>query len=139
MSPLRTRGNRPGRTDNVTVSILPFCVGCPSDSQLDYPTLTNGKRFSLSYVFTRPGRRVKCADFRPQMLSHAKLSPDFSIQTLARRTDGLSGSDLRETCRNAAMMPVQELMRSSGKTGKEGLELARKEVRPNARVMVRCS
>ncbi|ORX37299.1 putative ATPase of the AAA family [Kockovaella imperatae] len=67
------------------------------------------------------------------MLAHTKLAPNFSIQALARRTDGLSGSDLRETCRNAAMAPVRELMREKGKSGKEGLEAARKEgfkVRP---------
>ena len=62
------------------------------------------------------------------MLAHTKLSSDFSIAALARRTDGLSGSDLRETCRNAAMSPVRELMREKGKTGKEGLEAARQEV-----------
>lgn len=62
------------------------------------------------------------------MLAKTKLSPDFSISHLAMRTDGLSGSDLRETCRNAAMSPVRELMREKGKFGKEGLEEARKEV-----------
>lgn len=63
------------------------------------------------------------------MLSHAQLSPEFSIEKLASRTAGLSGSDLKETCRNAAMAPVREFMREKGRTGKEGLEAARKEVR----------
>ena len=62
------------------------------------------------------------------MLAHTKLDPGFSMTTLARRADGLSGSDLRETCRNAAMAPVREIMREKGKSGKEGLEEARKEV-----------
>ena len=62
------------------------------------------------------------------MLAHTNLAPGFSLTTLARRTDGLSGSDLRETCRNAAMAPVRELMREKGRSGKEGLEAARKEV-----------
>lgn len=62
------------------------------------------------------------------MLNHTILSPDFSLTELARRTDGLSGSDLRETCRNAAMAPVQEVMREKGSKGKEGLERARVEV-----------
>ncbi|ORY25934.1 ATPase [Naematelia encephala] len=61
------------------------------------------------------------------MLGHTKLAPDFSLSQLAARTDGLSGSDLRETCRNAAMAPVRELMREKGKSGKEGLEAAQKE------------
>lgn len=72
-----------------------------------------------------------------QMLAHSKLEPDFSISTLARRADGLSGSDLKETCRNAAMAPVRELMREKGKTGKEGLEEARKDVSVSSRGM-RC-
>ena len=63
-----------------------------------------------------------------QMLAHTKLSDSFSIQALARRTDGLSGSDLRETCRNAAMVPVREVMREKGQAGTAGLEAARKEV-----------
>jgi SpoVK/Ycf46/Vps4 family AAA+-type ATPase len=70
-------------------------------------------------------QRVKILNL---MLSHTSLSEDFSISKLALRTDGLSGSDLRETCRNAAMMPVQEVMREKGKLGREGLDAARKEV-----------
>lgn len=62
------------------------------------------------------------------MLMHTRLASDFSIEKLAQRTDGLSGSDLRETCRNAVMTPVQELMREKGKSGVQGLEKARKEV-----------
>ncbi|WOO77565.1 Protein MSP1 [Vanrija pseudolonga] len=67
------------------------------------------------------------------MLSHTKTAPGFTIEALARKTDGLSGSDLKETCRNAAMVPVREFMREKGKAGKDGLEAARKEgfkVRP---------
>ncbi|CAE6524890.1 unnamed protein product [Rhizoctonia solani] len=48
------------------------------------------------------------------MLKNSALSPDFSIHQLARRTDGLSGSDLKEACRNAAMVPVREYMRQNG-------------------------
>ena len=66
------------------------------------------------------------------MLSHTTLAPDFTIERLALRTDGLSGSDLRETCRNAAMVPVTELMREKGGHGKEGLEAARKDVSQSA-------
>jgi ATP-dependent 26S proteasome regulatory subunit len=47
------------------------------------------------------------------MLKGTKLSPDFSFETLADQADGLSGSDLRELCRNAAMVPVREFMRST--------------------------
>jgi SpoVK/Ycf46/Vps4 family AAA+-type ATPase len=62
------------------------------------------------------------------MLSHATLAPGFDMEDLARRTDGLSGSDLKETCRNAAMIPVRELMRENGGKGIRGMEQAKKEV-----------
>ena len=47
------------------------------------------------------------------MLKNTKLAPTFSIGLLAEATDGLSGSDLRELCRNAAMVPVREFMQST--------------------------
>ncbi len=62
------------------------------------------------------------------MLGSTSLSPDFSIEALARRTDGLSGSDLKETCRNAAMKPVREVMRTQGRSGMSGMEEAKKKV-----------
>ncbi|KAL7423000.1 mitochondrial dynamin GTPase Msp1 [Cryptotrichosporon argae] len=86
------------------------------------------KRFAIK--LPNYEQRVKILSL---MLAHTKLAPDCSIEALARRTDGLSGSDLKETCRNAAMAPVRELMREKGKAGKAGLEEARKEgfkVRP---------
>ncbi|KAH7337056.1 ATPase [Rhizoctonia solani] len=48
------------------------------------------------------------------MLKDSALAPNFSIRELARRTEGLSGSDLKEACRNAAMVPVREYMRQNG-------------------------
>lgn len=61
------------------------------------------------------------------MLAQTPLDPKFSYEELARRTDGLSGSDLKETCRNAAMRPVRELMRVKGAKGVQGMEEAKRE------------
>ena len=53
------------------------------------------------------------------MLKDISLSPtQFSLQTLVKKTDGLSGSDLKECCRNATMVPVREFMNS--KKGADG-------------------
>ncbi|WVO18156.1 hypothetical protein L204_105859 [Cryptococcus depauperatus] len=86
------------------------------------------KRFAVKLPNLQ--QRIKILNL---MLSHTQLAPGFSIEQLAIRTDGLSGSDLRETCRNAAMVPVRELMREKGNNGIAGLAEAQKEgfkVRP---------
>lgn len=48
------------------------------------------------------------------MLHDITLEPRFSLDALVRRTEGLSGSDLKEMCRAAAMAPVREYMREKG-------------------------
>lgn len=47
------------------------------------------------------------------MLKDTSLEEGFSIRLLAEQAEGLSGSDLKELCRNAAMRPMRELMREA--------------------------
>jgi len=62
------------------------------------------------------------------MLNDTLLVPSFSLHNLAEQTQGFSGSDLKELCRNAAMLPVREYMRQSGED-KEAMERGQLEVR----------
>lgn len=48
------------------------------------------------------------------MLKDTSLQEPFPMNVLAERSVGLSGSDLKELCRDAAMVPVREYVRSTG-------------------------
>lgn len=65
------------------------------------------KRFGIRLPDHEQRRRVL-----ELMLKGTNLSPSFNIDELASRTHGMSGSDLKELCRNAAMAPVREALRS---------------------------
>ncbi|KAJ8520043.1 hypothetical protein ONZ45_g3100 [Pleurotus djamor] len=82
--------NRPDDIDAAILRRMPkrFAVGLPSQVQ-----------------------RHKILDL---MLKDTPIAPDFPMQTLAQITEGLSGSDLKELCRNAAMIPVREFVRNAG-------------------------
>jgi SpoVK/Ycf46/Vps4 family AAA+-type ATPase len=45
------------------------------------------------------------------MLKDAYVHASLDYSELAKITEGLSGSDLKELCRNAAMVPVREAIR----------------------------
>ncbi|KIY47195.1 ATPase [Fistulina hepatica ATCC 64428] len=64
------------------------------------------KRFAVGLPDLEQRKRILSL-----MLKDTHLAPDFPIDLLASKTDGFSGSDLRELCRNAAMVPVREFMR----------------------------
>jgi SpoVK/Ycf46/Vps4 family AAA+-type ATPase len=61
------------------------------------------------------------------MLKDTPLEPDFPVRLLAQRSVGMSGSDLRELCRNAAMLPVREYVRETS-TDQEALAKGQLEV-----------
>jgi ATPase family AAA domain-containing protein 1 len=49
------------------------------------------------------------------LLKKASLAPEFSIDRLVAATEGYSGSDIKEMCRSAAMIPLREYLRVHGK------------------------
>ncbi|EIE76521.1 hypothetical protein G6F57_011938 [Rhizopus arrhizus] len=80
--------NRPNDIDSAILRRMPkrFSVRLPSESQ----------RKSILEL----------------LLKDIQLASDFNMNELVQRTAGLSGSDLKELCRNAAMIPVREYVRS---------------------------
>lgn len=73
------------------------------------------KRFAVSLPDAEQRTRILKI-----ILKDTKLDDEaFDLQDLVRRTAGMSGSDLKETCRDAAMIPVREYIkekRASGET-----------------------
>lgn len=50
------------------------------------------------------------------MLAEENLAEDVELGRVADRTDGYSGSDLREVCTAAAMRPLRDLLKATGKS-----------------------
>ncbi|XXG99150.1 Glycosyl phosphatidyl inositol anchor synthesis [Hypoxylon texense] len=51
------------------------------------------------------------------VLKDTKTDPSFNIEYIARVTAGMSGSDIKEACRDAAMAPVREYIREHKASG----------------------
>jgi ATPase family AAA domain-containing protein 1 len=48
------------------------------------------------------------------LLKKASLASDFDLDRLIAVTEGCSGSDIKEMCRNAAMIPLREYLKIHG-------------------------
>ncbi|TQS32609.1 hypothetical protein Golomagni_07073, partial [Golovinomyces magnicellulatus] len=69
------------------------------------------RRMPKKFPVPLPGeqQRRKILDL---VLEGTKTDPDnFDLEYVAKLTAGMSGSDIKETCRDAAMAPVREFMR----------------------------
>lgn len=64
------------------------------------------------------------------MLKDTKMDTDnIDLPYLARVMDGMSGSDIKEACRDAAMVPVREMIRMQRESGRRMNEVRAQEVR----------
>ncbi|KAF4340363.1 MSP1 AAA ATPase [Fusarium beomiforme] len=72
------------------------------------------KKFPVTLPGTEQRRRIL-----QLILQDTKTDPEhFSLDYVARITAGLSGSDIKEACRDAAMVPVREYMRQHRESGR---------------------
>ncbi|KAN0124159.1 P-loop containing nucleoside triphosphate hydrolase protein [Lactarius tabidus] len=67
------------------------------------------KQFTLSLPNTAQREKILT-----KLLEGVPLAPNFSVRALAESSEGKSGSDLKEICRNASMLPTRELLRQAG-------------------------
>ena len=56
------------------------------------------------------------------MLAEENLAKDVELGRVADRTDGYSGSDLREVCTAAAMRPLRDLLKATGKSAQAAVQ-----------------
>jgi hypothetical protein len=64
------------------------------------------------------------------MLKDTRLVPDFPFRLLAEDCIGMSGSELRDLCLNAAMRPVDGYIVQEVRTGQEVLNRVQLDVSP---------
>ncbi|KAJ7205678.1 P-loop containing nucleoside triphosphate hydrolase protein [Mycena rebaudengoi] len=83
------------------------------------------RRMPKRYAVSLPNHEQRL-NILTLILKDTPLAPDFSMNVLAELSSGQSGSDLREMCRNAAMVPVREYVRET-KGDKALLELGQLE------------
>ncbi|KAI0292414.1 AAA-domain-containing protein [Russula brevipes] len=75
--------------------------------------LLSGSERILILGATNRIRDIDPAFLRRMPKQDVSLAPSFPIRALAEYSKGKSGSDLKELCRNAAMLPVRELVRKA--------------------------
>lgn len=112
-----------------TTSTPQFYDVCRNASPSAYPISNNARKYLRLYVL-HPFAGLKTLDayMHLQMLKDTQLAEGFFIRKLSEETDGLSGSDLKELCRNAAMRPMREFIREAD-DDHEMLSRSQEEVR----------
>jgi SpoVK/Ycf46/Vps4 family AAA+-type ATPase len=87
------------------------------------------KKFSI-----QPPQKEQRQAILKLILKDSKLAEDFDFDLLADITEGLSGSDIKEVCRDASMIPVKEcikLQRSESNQSYKGEPLEARPLKTN--------
>lgn len=107
--------NRPQDLDKAILRRMPaqFHIGLPSEDQ-----------------------RLKILQL---ILRQEKLSTDVEYAQLARMTNGYSGSDLREMCRNASVYRIRKVMREKSKEIAAALAAATEAAKANGMTNGHCT
>lgn len=86
------------------------------------------RRLPKKFPVTLPGLKQR-RHILQLVLGDTKRDADFDLEYIAKVTGGMSGSDLKELCRDAAMMPMRETLRAHSSAGKKMSALRPEDVR----------
>ncbi len=95
-------------------------VGATNRPELVDPAVLRSGRFDLVLDLPLPDREARKAIFGIH-LKRRPLAGNVSLDTLAKRSEGLSGADIESICRRAANIAISELMRSRGAGSPSGV------------------
>lgn len=88
------------------------------------------RRLPKKFAVAKPDKNQRRSILR-KILRDAQLETDFDLETVVLSTEGYSGSDLRELCREAALRSMKEYIRENYKNGKKrNDQLDSSKVRP---------
>lgn len=87
------------------------------------------RRMPKRFAVGRPNRSQRRSILK-KILSEANVDSSFDLETVVLATDGYSGSDLRELCREAALNSMKEYIRENFKRGKKKDSQNGSQVRP---------
>ncbi|EGX49135.1 hypothetical protein AOL_s00079g7 [Orbilia oligospora ATCC 24927] len=76
------------------------------------------KRFAVSLPNAEQRKRILKIILKDTKLD---VPEGFSLDDLVKRTAGMSGSDMKEACRDAAMIPIREYIKEKKASGEENL------------------
>ncbi|CAH0564705.1 unnamed protein product [Brassicogethes aeneus] len=93
-------------TDSQCTVIVMGATNRPQD--LDRAIL---RRMPATFHVSLPSAAQRCQILR-LILQNEPVSPDIDVDVIAQSTDGFSGSDLRELCRNASIYRVRDYLKN---------------------------
>lgn len=83
------------------------------------------KKFAVSLPSTRQRRRILDLILKNTKTDHEHFDVDYLTKVMA----GMSGSDIKEACRDAAMIPVREFIREQRAAGAQMSGVSSADVR----------
>jgi transitional endoplasmic reticulum ATPase len=96
-------------------------VGATNRPELIDPAVLRSGRFDLLLDLPLPDRQARRAIY-DIYTKRRPLAQNVSLDTLAKRSDGLSGADIEFVCRRAANLSVSEWMRANGAEALSGAQ-----------------